>query len=874
MSRTYHNLTAHYNVYFNGKEAYKKGKERVEEQKEDNYTRILPVFASSDPEAASAALGDMDKVIKKASKTIKFHSIKAKPKQKSGRLSKKEQEFYNKKEYNKWVDDSYLLMGKAYYYKREFFSARQNFQYIIREFNEDEVKTEAMIWLARTYQEDGNYKKAKEWFDQVDAQKEIPKDLKGLYHATYSDFYIRQDALEEAIPHLKKAIEFERDKQKRIRYTYIVAQIYKRKEDYRNAANMFKKVYKSSAPYEMEFQAKINMAECYGKRGGSYKSMQKLLTKMLKDDKNIEYQDQIYYALGEIEYKMDHVDKAIEYYRLSSEKSMNNTDQKAISCLKLGRIYYKEQDYKNAAAYMDTCISYLPEEYPNYHDIKSLSKNLSKLVENVTTVELEDSLQQVAQMSEKERNKLIDKIIQDVIEEEKRQQEMERQQQINSMLFDQRRGRNPNVNAPDGGKWYFYNPATLSFGENEFRKKWGKRELEDHWRRKNKASMSIEEQMVADSAASDSTGAKQARITDNKSREFYLQDLPLNDSLMAVSHTRIEDALFKMGKIYNEDFSDYDRSISAFEELNERYPDNDYKLLSFYNLYSLYDEKNVASKTNIYKQKVIENYPESHYAKLLQNPNYISELIAKQEEQENLYEKAYQAYQKYNSPVVRQKLEEFREKYPKSEILPKFEFLNILAQALNVPQKDFKMRLVHFVQEHPQSSLSERARDILEYLGESDVDKLITELEQRPDPSAEDSIQQKSQEEIIAELYKYNETAPHYYVIYADQEQIDTKRLRFEVSNFNIFTFNLRTFKVVNYLLDETHELVIVKPFRNKRQAVNYMKLIYNNQNVFKQFDEEHYTQFVISEPNYETLSDNKDVASYLKFFRMHYTNK
>ena len=303
VSRSYHNLTAHYNVYFNGNEAYRKGIKRVEDQHADDFTRLLPVYITGNEESASSIAGDMDKAIKKASKTIKYHSIKAKPKQKSGSLSKKEKKFMKKTEYNKWVDDSYLLMGKAYFMKTEFLAARQNFEYIIREFRDEEIKYDAMYWMARTSLATKNMKMTRQWLDQISAEKKFPDRLTADVEVLQAAYYLEMGEKDAAIPHLTKSIKENKNKKERVRHQYLLAQLYKEKENFRKAAQMFEKVYKTNAPYEMEFNAKINMAECYGKLGGSYKDMKKLLSKMLKDDKNIDYLDQVYYALAEIEFK-------------------------------------------------------------------------------------------------------------------------------------------------------------------------------------------------------------------------------------------------------------------------------------------------------------------------------------------------------------------------------------------------------------------------------------------------------------------------------------------------------------------------------------------------------------------------------------------
>lgn len=870
ISRTYHNITAHYNVYFNGREAYRKGIIRVEDQHSDDFTQLLPVYILGNEETASAISGDMDKAIRKASKTIKYHSIKTKPKQKGGTLSKKDQEFMQKNEYNKWVDDSYLLMGKAYFMKTEFLPARQNFEYIIREFRDEEIRYDAMYWMARTSLATNNMKMTRDWLDQISAEKDFPEELQADVDILEAAYHLELGEKDAAMPLLHKAIKKNKNKSEKTRHQYLLAQLYKEKNDYRKAAQIFEKVVKKSATYEMSFNAKINMAECYGKLGGSYKDMKKMLSKMIRDDKNIDYLDQVYYALAEIEYENNKRDEAIKNYKLSSENSISNNSQKALSCMKLGNIYFEIPDYRLSQAYYDTCIMNLSNEHERYDEIRALSRNLTGLVTQMDIVETQDSLQHIASLPEKERNALIDKQIQAVIEQEQREREMEMEQQQNSMLFDQRRGSNQ-INAPSGGGWYFYNPATLSFGQNEFKKKWGNRKLEDHWRRSNKSVVQDDFYGDQDSIATDSNAV--ARVSDNKSRAYYLQDLPLNDSLMALSNESIRDALFAMGEIYKRDFNDYDKSITAFESLDERFPEHGYKLPTYYSLYELYKEKGNSDKANNYKQKVMNLFPDSHYAKLLKNPNYMQELAEEQRQQRIKYETLYELYRANKFQQAETKANTFLQNYPESTYAPKVRFIQIITTALDVDQLVFKQNLAEFIQNYPEDALSNRAMQILGYLGETDVDALIADLDSRPTPEIESAEKDTSiSEEAIAEsLYSFDENETHLYVIATLEERADTKKLQFEVNSFNIFTFNMRTFKVNISLFSDNTSLIHVKPFKNSKQSMNYMNLIKNNQTVFDVIDGIEHLQFVISESNYEILKKEKDIELYLKFYRNNY---
>jgi len=872
LNRAYHNTTLKYNIYFNANEAYKRGLNRIYSQNTDDYTDILPIFIDTKEELASSASGEMDKTIQKCSKGIKYHSITKRPKL-NDNPSKKEQEFYKKNEFNKWIDDCYLLMGKSYFIKRDYSQARNNFEYLIRQFPDLETKYLAYLYLTRTFSESGNFRSAKETLDLIEADKEFPKKFLGQFNAIYADFYLKQKMYDDAIPKLVKAINGTKKKKEKLRYTFILAQIYEKKGNFQKASELYEIVTKKNPGYEMEFNARINMARCYAGSSKGSKEVYKKLRKMLKDDKNIEYRDQIYYALAELDYRNNNLNEAIKNYRLSSATSVSNNNQKALSCLRLGEIYFSIRDYKNAQLYYDSCMAFLPLKYPNYDEIKTTSVNLNELVKYTYVVEFEDSVQRLAKMSEAERFKIIDKIIQDIIAEETRQREEEQQAQINSMLFDQQRGNTMNnVRAPSGGAWYFYNPSQLSFGKNEFTKKWGNRKNEDHWRRKNKSIIESENDRPEDTSDTLTASSNQKKFSNPKDRQYYLQDIPLTDSAMKASNEKLKEAFFNMGRVYKDRFSDYKLAIEAYEELNKRFPNNEYLLQSFYNLYLLNKLINNEAEAEKYKNLVISKFPDTNYAKLLLNPNYVNEVEAKRRADEQLYINTYDDYMasRYNN-VIRN-VNNFIAENPESNLVPNFEFLKVLTTGRTGELDLFKQELISFIKKYPQHELFTAAQNLLVYLGATNIDDLIAELKTRPNEEIKSEDDTSASIQLAEkESYVFEENVEHYYAIYVNAKDVDIKRLSFEIRNFNIFTFSMRTFNVINVPFNNDSEIITVRSFNNKRQVVNYSKMIANSTDVFDLLKNVNYKIFVISADNYKKLQKNRNLNEYLQFYKENY---
>ena len=878
MSRFYHNTTMKYNIYFNGNEAFKRGMKKINSSNIDNYNEILSVFIDSKEENSQSISGEMDKAISKASKGIKIHSITAKPaKSKSGN-SKKKQDFNKKNEYNKWVDDAYLLMGKSYFIKKENLDARYNFEYIIRQFPEEKIRFESYLWLTRNFLEQRNFTSAKEQLDFIDAQKDFPKKYTSLFNAIYADYFLKQKQYESAIPKLQNAIKYSKKKKEKLRYTFILAQIYEKMGNINKANEMYKLAIKHNNIYEMVFNANINMAKCSAIEGKNTKEIRKKLNKMLKDEKNIEYKDRIYYAIAEIDKSTGNINEAIKNYKLSSETSVSNDYQKAISCLNLGEIYYSKLDYKNAQTYYDTTIMYLPATYDNYAQIRSISLSLNELVKYTTIVEFEDSVQRLARMSGNERNKIIDKIISDLVAQEQLQREQEGQNLMNSMIFDQRRGSSSSMATPDAnGKWYFYSPAQLSYGKNEFTKKWGNRKNEDNWRRKNKT---IVAEFSENENLAEGEDMETKKSNNNpKTREYYLQDIPLNDSAMTVSHEKITDALYNIGRIYKELFSDYPKSIVAYEDLNKRYPHNIYLLNTYYDLYLLNKLINNIPEAEKYKNLIINNYPESNLAKLLRNPDFIKEIEAKEVADNQLYIDTYDKFMEGDCNSVLHNVNKFfDENDDKHKLASKFDFFKTLCVGKNSDLLQFKTSLVDFIQKYNKDELATVAQNLLQYFGTTNIEELIAELKSRPEAkikkeqSGNSSFSEEEKSEMLEEnLFSFDANAEHYYVIYVKSADTDMKRLSFEVRNFNIFNFSMRTFNVVNYPINVNFELVTIRSFKNQRQASNYSKMITNCHEVFDLLKNTNYKTFIISNDNFTALQSNKNINAYLKFFDENY---
>ncbi len=859
LSRNYHNLTSHYNVYFNGNESYKRGIEKANNSVKNNYNHILDLFLYENEAVNSAVSSDMKRAIDKATKVITVHSITAKPKVKEGNQSAKDRAFYDKNEYNKWVDDSYMLMGKAYMYQGEFFLAAETFKHIMVTFPDEEVRYLAMIWLSRAYIMIGEEREAERILIALADEATLPKEYLRTYHTTRSQLHLKNQEYPVAAEQLELAMEQKGvSKEDKIRYTYILAQLYEASDQNNLALAKYKRVTRYNPPYEMAFNARVSMAEVFESGKTSSNDLKKLLRKMLRDSKNMEYKDQIYFALGNIAMEEGARDEAIEYYQLSVSTSIQNQYQKGYSSLTLAEIFYETPDYILSAAYYDSAVSFLDRDYPGYAGLASLSASLDDLVYNVSTYELEDSVQMLAALPEEQRLAIIDGIIEEVIKEEE-EARLAEQQAMQELAFNQSMlyGSNQTSGGREGqqgGQWYFYNLNAKSFGQPEFRMKWGERTLEDNWRRKSKRTLSeLNLEQVAEADTLEGGGS--TPVLNNKTREFYLVTIPLTDSAMEISDGRLEESLFNIGVIYKEQLLDYDESIKAFKELIKRYPESGHGPSAYYYLYELDNNIQNPTEAKYYANQLTVLYPESHYAKLLNNPNYLKEL----EEEEMLvvryYEGIFKLYQQKNYTGVITGADNAFVLYADDPLIPKFQYIRAMALGALDGKEVMKVALDSLISQHPSTEESLQALEIIDYM--------YVEF-----PEIREADQVAEAEEVYAAI----DSSQEHYLLLAIHSSQNVNQVSFDLLNHNLDHYNQYDLSIDQIEMVDSYNVLVVKLFINAEAATRYLRdIVENRESILAGIALSQYRMMIISRDNFGTLSERKELTPYYLFFQKHY---
>jgi len=861
--RVYHNLTAHYNAYWNGNESLKEGVAELAKSAKDNYTVVLQVYNYGAANKVQSINPNMDRAIEKASKVIQRHSM-----------------YFDKKEHVKWVIYSYLLIGKANFYKQDYNAARRAFDFVSRQYSADPIRYEALLWMGKSYQQLKQYDKAISMYELIASEKkelELPWQVRKNLPLAYADLYLVQGKYKQAKEYLLKAIPLNNKGKLRTRLYYILAQINQVENNDGQAAEYYTRVMKGNASFEMAFNARINLARVYNANSSNKTVIVKELNKMLKDAKNKDFQDQIYYALADIAFKDKNDTLGVRYLRKSVASSVSNDYQKSISALRLANIYFKRPDYGQAQAYYDSTLMFLPKDFPDYEQISTKTDILTRLVGFLQTVHVEDSLQTLAAMPEAERNKIIDKLIAEVIRKEEEAKKLAEEQRLADMagvglqgrqIVDQDKG----MSVVGGGGWYFYNPSAISMGFSEFVRKWGRRKLEDNWRLSNKRELMQEAEVInlngeqaADSVKDQSKDGK-AKGSDPKNRDTYLKNLPFTPEQVEASNDKIADGLFNAGMIFLEELNDKPKAVETFTSLINRFPSDTNVLQASYHLYRAYRDEGDSVNMNAYKAKIINGYPDSDYARILKDPNYNVELEAARNRVISLYEETYLAFERgqYRTAIIYSN--DAMAKYPNDKLMPRFAYLNAVARGKTESADTMKVLLAALIAHYPGSVVEPYARRLLGQDKElkNNGEKELTANEK----------EQPAEKPLDASMYKYNAKATHFYALIVDGTQVNVYGTKVRVTDFNTKYFSTENLQVNSVLLDNNRQMITVSSFTEIDKALRYFEGIRNDNYVFSGMKEDSYQQFIISSENYPVYFKEKNTEAYLKFFNDNYLKK
>lgn len=777
-TRSFHQTKVKYNILYNGNVAYEEGLKAIRNANTDDYSRVLNLYPVSNHQAASAAASQMDKTIEKCRKCIKLHSIKSKPKRDPKKANDPKYKLWlQSEEFNACMDEAWMRLGEAEFHKADFLGAVSTFNYIIRHYqNDPDIIAQCQLWIARAYAEMGWQYEAEDMLNRVQIDALSRKHAR-LYSAVKADVLLKGEHFHEAIPFVKIAMPYEKRKIYRPRFAYVLGQLYEMEGKRNEAIQAYKAVVRMAPPNEMDFNARIRMAELQGK------SAIRKLRSMTKQSKNKDRLDQIYGTIGNIYLANRDTAQALEMYETAIKESTQAGTAKAAILVRAGDIYFEQHAYAPAQpCYREAVTLITAETNKDFARIQKRSEVLDELIISYTQAELQDSLQRLSQMTEEQQRAIVDKIIADLIEAEKQDSTKAAQDALELARGESGPGSVNTSNMLGGGfakgDWYFYNPQLIKQGQQEWRRRWGNRPLEDNWRRQNKQVLisddgmkEEQEGLATDSLAADSLFAEVTPIeTDIHKPEYYLQQIPRTEEDFVISDSLWREAMIALYYIYLDQLEDEPQAEETLRRLDERFG---------------------------LHPSVVAIHEDMQLRALRHDEAYIARMLKMLEDQDSIYAVTYDAYKhgryvEVKSQIAHIKTQMINDHWSNA---PRFLFINAVAIARTDGQQPFITALQELVENYGSSELGAMAKDMLAMMGQGMESQKggstgdLAELRNQTDTS------DASDDESAKQEWSDDRKQPSVVVlILPTNDEQALNDLQYEIALFNFSQFLIRDF--------------------------------------------------------------------------------
>ena len=855
----------------------------------DDYTRLLPVYKVATKEESMALYPQLDRAIEKSIKGIKKHSI-----------------FINGQEHVPYISKCYMLTAYATFYKHDLANAASTCQTLVAQYSGTAIADESTILQARCATMDKRYQDAENSLDELMTAlgkgNFSPKQKLNLYLAM-AECTLPQEKYKKGVQFLKLALEENPSRQQKARIYYILGQIYQELDKRPTASKYYEKVLKCGPSYEMEFNARLNIASCADLQHTDREKLERLLDRMLKDRKNEDFLDQIYYAKGEMYMGMRDIKKACEAFKTSTAVSKTNPAQKARSALRLGGILYdKIQDYDHAQIYYDTAMGIIKPDYPHYANHKSRYDLLTSLVSYTRVIDRNDSLIAVANMSESERMTLINDKIAALKKAEEEAKERELLEQFASDAKSQQNTLQ--------GDWYFYNSNTVQKGKETFRQRWGMRSLEDYWFLSKKGMLGMnmlaqgndntedegDEKTESDGTDDTKTDEKDSKASGNPNDPhnvaFYLKDLPKSPEEQDSMQAQTAVCLLNAGYIYYDGIHNIPKALECYLRMANDYTTNSEIVQTFFMLYKIYDKQGNTPNSNYYRDMVLMGFPDSDFSNLILDEDYYKEILRRSKLIREDYDEVYALYRKHRYDDVLNSVATAKELYTNDPMLGKFRYWEALAYARTDRKDRAVATLQGIIADYPRTDsivpLAQAQLDFLtgdgsKYVTNSGSDETINDpasTEPTP-PSLTSSDGQRSEMRRTApnelspeaKLFRYKADMAHQVIILVKEKKIRATQLQTKVGSFIMNYYANSGYKTSPLMFTDSTQMVTISTFNNANEAKDFATHLQRPEGPLTDYSPEDYQVFAISKQNYTTLYNRKRVDAYRQFYDRYYLN-
>ncbi len=679
----YHDTTSRFNAYFLAQEKLAIVEENLFGNPKNDFNRVLDVFPSLDSSFSGSEQANIKYCMDKALIPIQYHKT------------------------SQYVDDCWLLVGKALLYGGSMEKAIQTFKYINSISEDPNLKHGALIYMMRAYTETKSYENVEFILSVIQTQGELFKpDNAKVFYMNAAHYYRQIENWPTAIAYLEKVVPDLQPKRKQARYYYLLAQMYEEINKPEQANAYYKKCLSSLPDYDLEFNASLNASKTFNASNSDPTETEKYFKRLLFDQKNADYHDRIYYEMANFQIKRKQYDLALQHLNTSVMKNKNNPIQKAYSYLRAGEVHFDyKEDFASAAAYYDSALSNMNSNFKNYSKIKRRNEVLGEFISIYTTVKKQDRLLLLSKKSNEELKTIFEKEIQAEKDSIDRQIALaeKRQKAMAAMA---------SASAESGGKndWYFYNVVAVNFGKTYFQREWGNRPLEDDWRRSNKTNTDNS----ATPEDTDNPEEKKDPYASLKPLEERLKEVPRTDTEGLAARKILEESLFALGKIYYQKLEDEPKAYAVFKRYTQEFRKSDNMPEALYILHTICN-KDTKCQPNDWVERIKKEFPNSIFAKSLENPTLITAITTEDPVANANYKNAYDLYRKGNYAESAKIVEQALQSNPNTSVTDKLQLLRIMLRTRNGGSKEtLKKELENFIATYTQSNLQDFAKNMLQ----------------------------------------------------------------------------------------------------------------------------------------------------------------
>ena len=883
----YHNITTHYNIWWNGNESLKKGVEMMNARYKDDYTRLLPVYKMGTKNESMSLNPQFDRAIEKSVKGIKKHSI-----------------FVDGQEHVPYIPKCYMMTAYATFYKHDFVTAASTCQMLATQYAGTSIGDEAAILQARCSTMDLRYKDAENALDEMvtaAGKGNFASSQKLNLYMAMAECTLPQEKYKKGVNFLKMALDERPTQEQKARIYYILGQVYQELDKRPTASKYYEKVLKCNPSYEMEFNARLNIASCADLQHTDREKLERLLNRMLKDKKNEEFIDQIYYAKGEMYMGMRETKKACEAFKTSTAVSKDNPAQKARSAIRLaGILFDKFQDYDQAQVYYDTAMAIIKPDYPHYKDIKSRYDLLTSLVSFTRVIERNDSLIAVSQLPQNKLTELINK----KIEEVKKAEEAAKERELLEQLANDGKAMQNTLQ----GDWYFYNSNTVQKGKDTFRQRWGMRSLEDYWFLSSKGMLGMNmlaQQSSMDSSDVDENGVGEEKDQDGESKDttainatgnpndphdmaFYLKDLPKSQEETDSMLNETSVSLLNAGYIFYDGIHNLPKALECYLRLANDFTTNSEIVQAFYMLYKIYERQGNTPSANYYRDMVLMGFPDSDFSNLILDEDYYKEIIRRNQMIKEDYDNVYAHYRRRRYETVLSEVANAKLMYEGNPMLGKFRYWEGLSYAKMDNKKSAIGTFEAIISDYPSDdTLVALAQEQLDYLKGEGGQYIANSGGDEPDETIPEDVKEKEEstrrvvkkmsdgvgEELPpeAQLFRYKENMEHSVIVLLKDKKIRATQLQGQLRTFILTYYANSGYRSAPLMFTDSTQMITVNTFNNAMEAKDFATHLLSGDSPLSDYNRGDYQVYAISKQNYATLYNRKQVDAYRLFYEKYY---